>query len=420
MSRNLITAITRVKTVNIGNEALSSELMRLLSGIAADRGQQATALERAPRHLAQFTWRKLHSNPVNAIDQVERWASQLSQITPDLSVIVPERSIELVFEQAQDSRVIALKERLQLRRWAARAGAYKSEFAQRLGLYARSSNVILNPAGELNPQSIDPPLRMLTELRAAQKMGARVGVINFSFEIPEPSIGSLFAGLFNRFDFIAVRDHLSHAVLVEAGVNAAHVKVIPDLAFMTEPEAPAIGRKLAEELGIAPGTIAVIVNGRTGTSTVKDWSVVVASIREAGHPVILLSNELSSDLLFARELAKNSGARLIERQFSYRTYAALLRELRLVVSNRLHTAVLSMVAGTPVIAVEPIFRRIQGVMEEVGHPYAVPCVRKPNWATETVALVQKALSDEVALRDQLPEMVLAARRRISAGYSKLF
>lgn len=418
MTQNLITAVTRIRTVNIGNEALSAELMRLLERKAASRGQSAVALERAPRHLAQFVRSSLSNDPAKATKAVTGWVQRLTRITPAVTP-PPANRIELYFERGQSKGLLKFKARLQLRRWAALAGLYQTEFAQRLGVYGRSSCVVLNPAGELNPESIDPPLRMLTELLAAKKVGSRVGVINFSYEITEPHIAPLFARLFEQCDFICVRDALSLEVLADAGVSRSRLHLVPDLVFMTEPEFSDNDTALAQSLGIDRNTVAVVVNGKTGLSKVEDWTALIERIRSIGKKVVLLSNELSSDIAFLEELSRQSGATLIQEQYSYRQYAALLSQLSLVVSNRLHTCVLAMTAGTPVVAIEPILRKVRGALADLQYPLPVPSVREPGWVDAAWESVQIALRNRELLQQQIAHLLEGARARIVEGYDRV-
>ena len=418
MTQNLITAVTRIRTVNIGNEALSAELMRLLERKAASRGQTAVALERAPRHLAQFVRNSLSKDPDKAAKTVASWVRRLARIKPALTP-PPANRIELYFERGKSKRLLKLKARLQLRRWAALGGLYQAELAQRLGIYERSTCVVLNPAGELNPESIDPPLRMLTELLAAKAKGSRVGVVNFSYEITEPQIAPLFARLFEQCDFICVRDTLSLEVLAQAGVSRSRLHLVPDLVFMTEPEFSANDAALAQSLGIDRDTVAVVVNGKTGLSKVEDWTTLIERIRGAGKKVVLLSNELSSDIAFLEELSRQSGATLIKEQYSYRQYAALLSQLSLVVSNRLHTCVLAMTAGTPVVAIEPILRKVRGALSDLQYPLPVPSVREPGWVDVAWSSVQIALRDREVLQQQIATILETTRAQIVAGYDRV-
>lgn len=415
--RPLVTVMTRLRTVNVGNEALSSELLRATA--AAFPGHRVQPLERAPRFLARYSTSQLPRDVGKALTLFESWASRLERLGRQAPLPDPgpqaESPVRLALDVAAAPWRGRLKEKLQLRRYAARLGVYDREFISRLSLHRHAELALVNPAGELNPQSIDPPLRMFLELRAAQRLGARAGIVNFSFEIPDPFLTEFFGAVLAGFDFVSVRDHRSRAVLAAAGVPEPRLAVIGDLAFLTSPSDTQKGAELAQRLGIGAGTIVLVINGKFGHGTVDDWRRVVEQLAPLATEVVMLSNELSSDLPFARKLQRVAPVRVIEEQFSYRDYAALLRHPRMVVSNRLHTAVLALVVGTPVVAIELIARRIKGVMEEVGYPIPVPLMTEPDWIAGTVAATHRVLTDEASLRARIPGLI-GARRALIADH----
>jgi len=420
MERKLLTAITRKKTINIGNEALSSELINILQKIALPSEKMVKSLERAPKHLSKFSWQSLNIPAAERIAKIEGWISQLSHIEPVVTEKNNENGVQLVFEKPQNKKIISIKERLQLRRIAAELGFYRDEFSMRLGDYSRSSCVILNPAGELNPHSIDPPLRMMMELMTAKRMGSRVGVVNFSYEITQPELAPVFGYLFNQCDFVCIRDSLSKQILLDSGVSNAKITLVPDLVFMAEPCKRFDSTQAMAALKLDPhSSVAVVINGKTGLSSPEDWVSLIELIHKTGKKAVLMSNELSSDLNFLKQVAAASGALLVDRQYSYKEYSALLSKFSLVVSNRLHTCILAMVAGTPVVAIEPILRKVRGALFDVGYPLPVPSVREQDWVMTAWQAFQRADHDRNQITSDIRSIVMTAREKISENYAQL-
>jgi hypothetical protein len=154
-----------------------------------------------------------------------------------------------------------LDKNLHITGFRARLGFYDEEMLNRLNIYRASAITILNPAGELNPQSIEPPLRMFLELRVAQILGSKVGVVNFSYEIPDIFISKLFTTIMNEFDFIRVRVSLSLQNLVENGLYPDKSAVISDLAFLTKFESTEVSTNFANKFDILLNSSALVVNG---------------------------------------------------------------------------------------------------------------------------------------------------------------
>ena len=420
MNRKHITVMTRLRTLNIGNEALSNELLKVIQANFPDSA--LVPLERAPRFLAQYRFSDLPKNLERALGKFESWAENLAQRGISQPYTEPShgnaKNISLVLAKAVSPLEISIKEKLQLRRFASKAGIYDREFNSRLALHSRAKLAILNPAGELNPKSIDPPLRMLLELRAAQLMGAKAGVVNFSVELPDSFTNDLFGSIFALFDFISVRDHQSREVLLRSGVPAEKLKTTGDLAFLAEPDFDE-GKAIAKRLGISAKTIALVANGKFGSSRIQEWAELAHRLHDQGHDLVVLSNELSSDIPFAEKLARFAPVRVIPEQFSYRQYAGLLAQLRLVISSRLHTSVLALVAGTPAVPIELIARRIKGVMEEINYPLGVPLCTESNWVEEAMKNVSTILDNELAFRERITAIVDTSRHGIRDSWNNL-
>jgi len=405
-----ITLVTRIKTLNIGNEALSTELIKAVSDYSND---EVLALERAPNHLSQFSFSKLRGKSEFKIDStVNKWVYKLVGLSAgELQDF--KSSIELVYKKSEPKRISKIRGKLKLRGWLAKTGYYSRQYSNRLRNFSESRVVLLNPAGELNPMSIDPPLRMLVELLAAKELGAKVGITNFSYEIDDSDVNKVLVKLFNRLDFIYVRDQLSLNLLNDLGVHKSLLRLVPDLVFMSVPESNSIKvNNICKEYGIDHSSVIVVINGKTGLSDVKDWAKVIDVLRDRGLKPIIMSNELSSDIKFAMELKKISGVDVVERQFSYKTYSEVVGRANFIVSNRLHTSILALTANTPVIPVEPILRKIRGVFGDFGYPLSVPSVREEGWVDQVVSNIDFLIAN----RDFVLEI---SNARLSETRSKI-
>lgn len=415
MSRNAITIITRIKTVNIGNEALSTELIKTVSRM--NPKYVIRAIERAPMHLASISYSKV-KKPVDEFSYgvIDGWAKNLSSIKAR-EAQNHANEVELIFRKSEPKKISAIRSHLNLRGYLASLGFYKRDFGSRIGNFSESALVLLNPAGELNPKSIDPPLRMFSELLAAKKCGARVGLVNFSFEIDDPDVIKLFVSIFNHIDFIYVRDSLSFGLLEKSGVDLRIMKLVPDLAFMTTINS---GDEQAKQIclryGVDKNSAVIVINGKTGLSAVSDWVEIVNELRGRGFKPIVMSNELSSDIGFARELQALTNIDVLNEQFSYQTYSTLLGNSGLVVSNRLHTCILALVAGALVVPVEPIMRKIRGLFADMNYPISVPSVREEGWVGEVIENIDKILEQKSEIKSQMDIEISKIRQIICEAY----
>lgn len=412
-----ITLVTRIKTLNIGNEALSSELIKIVSDCSDD---EVLALERAPNHLSQFSFSQLRGKNDFEIDSiVNKWIDKIVGLCHgELQDF--KNSVELVYKVSEPKVISKIRSKLKLRGWLAKTGYYSKQYSDRLKNFSESRVVLLNPAGELNPMSIDPPLRMLVELLAAKELGAKVGVTNFSYEIDNLDVNKVLVNLFNRMDFIYVRDQLSLNLLVNLGVDESLLRLVPDLVFMSEPEFNSKEiDNICKEYGIDHSSVIVVINGKTGLSDVKDWAKVVDVLRDRGLKPIVMSNELSSDIKFAMELKKISCVDVVEKQFSYKIYSEVVSRANFIVSNRLHTSILALTANTPVIPVEPILRKIRGVFGDFDYPLNVPSVREDGWVDQLVSNIDFLIANRDLVLEKSKKSLSETRNKILEAYKDL-
>ena len=422
-TRKLITVVTRLRTINVGNEALSNELLNLVRSEFLDF--HVCALERAPRFLDKYSTKGLSADISKALIEFETWAQKIVSICKDQSLNVDldqlkSSEVSLVRTSKTPRWKPLIDSKLGIRKTMSSLGLHDKEMKNRLSVYKSSSITILNPAGEFNFVSIDPPLRMLLELRVAQLLGSRAGVVNFSFETPNSYIAELFAKIMNKFDFICVRDSLSLQHLLESGLNPEKAVVIADLAFLTQPEPAEKGREIAESLGIdlKLKTAALVINSKIVTSRLDQWKKVVEKLNRDFDQVILLSNEISSDLPFLKSLQKiNPFIKLVLAQLNYKDYASLLGSIDLVISTRLHSSVLSMVSGTFVIPIEPLKCKIKGLLKDVNYPISTSNLNDTRWTLDVCDLLKASFSEEEY--NELSNLVNVARSKIRSDYKFL-
>ncbi|MBL1209496.1 polysaccharide pyruvyl transferase family protein [Geminocystis sp. GBBB08] len=420
LSRSLVTVVTRLKTTNIGNEALSSELISLIKNKFPN--YKICPLERAPRFLDQYYSTMLSKDLATALKQFEYWAQFIAKKISFISPITLDKdfssSVTLIRKNRTPSWKPFIEKKLHLRALKSRLGLYDDEMLKRLAIYQFSTLTILNPGGEFQPKSIESALKILLELRVAQILGSKVGIVNFSYEIEDEFISMFFIKIISQFDFIRVRDSLSLQNLVSRGLDKNTASVIGDLVFLTEPESQDISNSLTQKFNITPNTVAVVINTVLGTSSINDWARIINFLKEKYNDVALISNEISSDFPILQSISRLTPTRIISEQFSYRTYAALLRNFDLVVSSRLHTMILSMLVNTTVVPIEPLNSRMKGQMEDIKYPIPVTSVFETDWTSQVIEIINSTTLDK-KLKQKISELVEEQKVKISQDFNFL-
>lgn len=407
MSTSEILLITRLRTLNKGNQALSAAWLEL-----AHRAFPAAAirvLERRPRHLVQYRLADLrHSrDPFRDFDAL---ATRIARLAPGPAFItvpgVPPR-IALDETIAPAQRFVALRQRLNLRGLAARAGIYADEYKRRLAACQRADLVIVNPAGEFYPREPDPAYYHLLDAYVAVKLGRRTAMVNHTMDITDPTLRRLIPAIYRTLDLVEFRDEKSVGAFRDMGGKLDNVVVAPDLALASVPVARGTPRA---------NTVALAVNVPEATARgyADAWIEIVASLIRAGFEVSLVSNEVPADAPFYDRIAARTGVQLVGAGLDFDRYAELLGTFGTVVSSRMHTAVLAMLAGTPVVPVEGSSFKITGLFQELGVSTTVVAPGVAGWVDRVVREATSTLARRAALVDELVPRLAAVRERIDA------
>ncbi len=418
-SRDEIVLITRVRTLNKGNQALSAAWVAMVQ--RAFPGTKIRVLERRPRHLLQYTLRQIAEarDPFAAFDAL---ATKLAAMAP---------GPELAGDSVGSSRIFldetipapqkfgALRQRLNLRGRAAAFGFYADDYRRRLSACQRARLVVVNPAGEFFPREPLAAFYHILDAYVAHKLGRPTAIVNHTMDIDDATLRTLIPKVYRQLSLIGFRDAKSVAAFEKMGGDTSNVLVTPDLALTT-----IFSGKLARRIG----TIGVTINVPEAAAYkyLDQWKAAIAALRAKGFKIELISNEIPADLGFYEQLrAAFPDLTIASAGLDHDRYCELLATYELVVSSRMHTGILAMIAGTPVVPVEGASFKITGLFQELG--LATPVIRpnSANWVdlvvNQAVALrttrdvVVRDVSTRIdSVRDQITSM-LVPRLQAAAG-----
>jgi polysaccharide pyruvyl transferase WcaK-like protein len=408
MAPSEILLITRVRTVNKGNQALSVAWTDLLR--RAFPGTPVRVLERRPRHLVQYTLRQLahERDPVAAFAALVSRLARMSPGPGSAGPVVPVR-IDLDETLAKPQRFAAVRQALNLRGRAASLGAYAAPFRIRLAAMERAGLVVINPAGEFFPREPLPAYYHLLDAAVAAELGRPTAIVNHTMDITDPTLRAIIPGLYKRLAIVGFRDTKSLAAFRAFGGDLANVVVAPDLA---------IASVRRTTTGAAPlrDVVAVTVNVPEATAHgyLAQWHDVIAGLRDRGVEVELLSNEVPLDRPFYEELRRRHGVRIVGDGLDHERYSALLGEYSVSVTSRMHTAILAMLAGTPVVPVEGSSFKITGMFQELGLDSPVVQPGTPGWVANVVERVLDVRAHRAARSQAVLNAADTAGARIDA------
>ncbi|MEO8702137.1 MAG: polysaccharide pyruvyl transferase family protein [Kofleriaceae bacterium] len=401
---NEITLITRVRTNNKGNQALSAAWVNMLQ--QAFEGAAVRVMERRPMHLLQYTLEHFASarDPIRAFDEV---TSKLARLAPGPSFVGPPPRPEIIIDEkiTPVPPFARLRQRLNLRRWSALAGRYREAYQRRLAAAQRSRFVLVNPAGEFFPHDPKPALYHLLDAFVIHKLGRPTAIVNHTMDITDPTLRKLIPWIYRKLNLVGFRDDKSISAFQQMGGDTANVVVTPDLALTTN---------VTKRNPRRPNTIAVAIHTPEAEIIKRDgqWIDLIARLRACGFEVALISNELPSDRAFFDRVQARMPVRVEGAELGYQDYAALLASYDFLVSSRMHTNILAMCAGTPVIPVEGPSFKISGLFQALGFERPVIHPLSPGWADQV-------LEQALAMRDRRDAAAEETTRRIATTRARI-
>lgn len=403
MRRNIV-LITRARTNNKGNQALSAAWVSLLQDTFA--GSQVQVFERRPAHLLRYTLETFERarNPVRAFESV---ANRLAKLAPAVAVAAAPTPPVISLDESisPPPRFAALRQRINARKWMARAGVYRETYERRLAACRAAALVVVNPAGEFFPRDPAPALYHLLDAYVAHLLGTPTAIVNHTMDVSDPTLRKLIPALYRQLALVGFRDAPSVDAFVAMGGKLDNVVVAPDLALATSPPTPRSRR---------PDVIALAIHTPDAASIARldEWVGLIEMLRGRGFTVVLVSNEFPSDLPFFRRVQARIPIAIEGAGLDYDAYSALLGEFDFIVTSRMHTGILAMVAGTPVVPIEGPSFKITGLFKELQLPVDVVQPTAPGWRERVVAnaVAMKGTRDDAARLTA--ERVSAVRRRI--------
>lgn len=386
-----IVLITRTKTKNQGNAALSRAWQGLLGDIWPER--PIVTVERVPDFLKRFSARQfaMASDPISAFDRAAAIiaASATAAATPYLAD-------PIVFDDSppQPRRLSNLRKHLQIRQKLAKFGAYDRARAPRQALIGSAAAVIMNAAGEFLPRLTDTPIQYLIDLRAAQLAGVPTGFVNTSFEVTDPTVRRIAVHVLDRAQAVIFRDRASLANYRVAG-GQGPATVVADAAML---------HSHLHTAAAPTGRVALAFNGPAteAAGLIPAWIDLAQRLRARGLNPIFVSNEWFNDAPLWRDHLTAHGLSAAGEGLDVDDYVGFLNSFDCVVSGRLHTAVLSVIAGAPAVPVETGTFKITGLFDQIG--FDRPLTVTSNWsaaAADHVSDIVRRKADVVISQQRL-------------------
>jgi polysaccharide pyruvyl transferase WcaK-like protein len=414
--------ITRLVNTNAGNEALSTELIKLAAELTP--GARVMAVNRYPRyfeHLKIAALSKPGSSPPAEFDKLALRLSHrffrkelpLPAAADSTSVVLNPTARELA------PSVRRIKNFVGFRRNLARFGLIERDEAfSTVSLCGRVNLLIWNPAGEFHPTgNRDQTFRLLLLIRIAQQLGVATAIVNHSLEISDGLLREIVGHVYRHASHICVRDAKSAQVVLSLGVNPKNLSESPDLVFLASRDATPAPPGSEP---IPDGCIGLAINATEAMRGIDEWDSLLTQLKRFGRPLVFVSNAMNGDLAFGSRLMSRYGGTTIARQPSYRELRDLYRKMSVVISSRLHASILSLCAGAPVVTLEPSVFKLSAIMQQLNYPIATDKLTSPGWSDRVSRNVELALARREWLVNSANGALARQTTNIFRAYEPIF
>ena len=396
-----IALVTRTLTRNQGNVALSLAWKGILE--RKFPGSSVTVFERIPSRLKRYTCAHFatKADPLAAFDRAAR------RLGPTSTWFARKYAGErILFDRRTTARNPSrLRMGLNVRGRLASLGLFDGEFADRQNALAECDLMVMNAAGEFLPKLTDTPLQYLLDLRAAQLMGLKTAFVNTSFEIVDPFVRRIAVHVLDKTDLLLFRDTASADRYREAG-GTASAHVVADAAMLH-----------GDVLAAKPqsGRVAISLSARLSDEQMppEDWRRLALALRDKGLDPVFVSNEWMTDEAVFAPWVASDGLTAEGKGLDVDAYVALLSGFDVLVSARLHSCVMAMLGGTPVVPVELETTKISGFFDHLSLPER-PIQPGPTWVDEAVDRAVALAADKSAAASRQGAALVAAQDRLRA------
>ncbi|MFS0738512.1 polysaccharide pyruvyl transferase family protein [Sphingomonas sp. 1P06PA] len=352
--RTGIVLVTRIRTNNQGNQALSIAWRDAIT--SALPNAPLFLIERSPPYLRDRRATDFAADPIPMFEALARKLARIPSVPTSPPAV---RDVTLDLQITPRLPFGWLRRMVRARRLTTWLGIGRSAFRERLSHFRKAHLVVMNPAGEFYPGASGIALTYLLDLRVAQLVGCKTAVVNLSLETSDPVINAIAAHVFDRCDLIEFREERSRDVYRQIGGRAEPL-ILPDLAVMSGTADPAPSD--------AGDGLAVALNGlQVERMGIEDkWAALIAGWQADGLAVTLMTNEAPTDMPLFERLAARTGAAIDPPGLDQNAFRRRLGDFRVIVSSRLHSAILGMAASRPVVAIEPGLFKMAACLNEIG------------------------------------------------------
>lgn len=365
--------VTKLSTTNLGNQALSMELIKLFS---ANIGKENLYVCGRPLGLYAYDMEALiaSTEPDKLFDKwadaaVKKFRSQHihASFKPGIETFKLTRVSTTKYEGIK----VILRP---LKRMLKRFSVYDKTYTPRIANINSCDVLIYSGAGEVTDNHVF--LRQLLEIRIAQKLGKQTGAVNQSLVITTEPFKKIVKLVYGNMNQIVVRGAISKTNITAFGVDSNKIITAPDTAIRTIAAPGGVRKKGTVGINITP---VPVINYEW-----KDVEAIVNKLREYNKEIVFVTNEPHGDISVQEKLKASFNIDALGEAKDYMEYAMQLSAFDYVISARLHTNVMALSVNVPVIPIEGRMFKTKELFQLFEYPLPTVNVDNTEWAQSVV------------------------------------
>ena len=414
--RNVV-FLTRLSMQNAGNEALSSELINLFENT---QGIKVRAFDRYPQYFFRYELKNIvGGDEKDLISKFDYICSSLVKQFSDSSFTFPAHDNKVTLNKKGKEltgTLRKLKQKLAIRKRLAKVGLLGKENVHSIvNTIINSDELVWNPAGEIHPTgSVDEVLRILILIRIAQLSGKKTYIINHSLELFDESLTVILGHIYRNCNRVLVRDHVSVIETAKIGVEKSNVFEVPDAVFLT------VNEKVTIKNTVKTKGICLAINGLEAVhASDEQWDYFFTELKKFNKPICFLSNAMNHDMKFAMQYAQKFNIEVIEYQPGYKDIQAFYADFDVLISSRLHSAILALAESVPVVSIEPSVFKLTSIFDQINYPIKTVNLNDNKWIEKTIENVDLSLN-KVSIFDGVPRNLQNIKNKVLKGYEDMF
>lgn len=361
--------------INLGDRALVDGFHNLLHECV-----DADIISGPPKPFPYITSKRFKKNATNdeILETYEYWYERIASFSQTRAVFEKKISCftetSVILQNTLFKRIEKLIEEKYTRGIIETIMPYllRHHYARTMINGIREADIVVFNGGGLLADHLRRYLPMyFFEIYLAKKLGKPVAVMNYTFSIKDPFNQRLATAVLRDVNIHVLRDPLSKELLICLGIPESRILVSCDSVFGIPDADSASAALFIKDENIAKGSVGIIIRGDRKVDYKKWKRVIDYIIQKYERRVFFIYTCKSHDQRVFYKLKHITSIHELSRHYDYPAVIAILHHLDLVITDRYHAAIFSILAKTPFVALESTTFKLRGLLKLFQYPLSI-------------------------------------------------